>query len=106
MAIDVTAITKRPIAAQTKAPPSSQCVLSPRSPPLALAFFTFYQCRLGGQLLQPFGQAFELLVCTELVQAVNADLNRLGVVVGDTVDVFGSAHDLLIVAGAFLLFRR
>ena len=26
----------------------------------------------------------------ELVQAVNADLNRLGVVVGDTVDVFGA----------------
>jgi hypothetical protein len=25
--------------------------------------------------LQPFGQAFELLVCVELVQAVNADLN-------------------------------
>ena len=50
-----------------------------------------------------FGQAFELLVCAELVQAVNADLNRLGVVVGDTVDVFGAAHDLLIVAGAFIL---
>src|SRR5258707_5383495 len=46
---------------------------------------------------------FELLVCAELVQAVNADLNRLGVVVGDTVDVFGAAHDLLIVAGAFIL---
>jgi len=28
----------------------------------------------------------------ELVQAVNANLNRLGVVVGDTVDVFGAAH--------------
>jgi hypothetical protein len=67
---------------------------------LALAFFTVSQLgRLGGQLLQPFGQAFELLVCVELVQAVNADLNRLGVVVGDTVDVFGAAHDLLIVAG-------
>jgi hypothetical protein len=39
----------------------------------------------------------------ELVQAVNADLSRLGVVVGDTVDVFGAAHDLLIVAGAFIL---
>jgi hypothetical protein len=36
-----------------------------------------------------------LLVCAELVQAVNADLNRLGVVVGDTVDVFGAAHDRL-----------
>jgi hypothetical protein len=39
--------------------------------------------------LQPSGQQFELLVCAEFVQAVNADLNRLGVVVGDTVDVFG-----------------
>jgi hypothetical protein len=39
--------------------------------------------------LQPFGQPFELLVCAELVQAVNADLNRLGVVVGDTVPVAG-----------------
>ena len=46
-------------------------------------------------------------MCVELVQAVNADLNRLGVVVRYTVDVFGAAHDLLIVAGAFiLLFRR
>ena len=80
------------------------CVLILRSPRLALAFFTVSQLgRLGGQLLQPFGQAFELLVCVELVQAVNADLNRLGVVVGDTVDVFGAAHDLLIVAGAFIL---
>jgi len=43
-----------------------------------------------------------LLVCVELVQAINADLNRLGVVVGDTVDVFGAAHDLLIVAGVFI----
>jgi len=66
---------------------------------LALAFFTVSQCRVGGQLLQPFGQAFELLLCAEVVQAVNADLNRLGVVVGDTVDVFGAAHDLLTVAG-------
>jgi hypothetical protein len=80
------------------------CVLILRSPRLALAFFTVSQLgRLGGQLLQPFGQAFELLVCVELVQAVNADLSRLGVVVGDTVDVFGAAHDLLIVAGAFIL---
>jgi len=31
----------------------------------------------------------------ELVQAVKADLNRLGVGVGDTVDVFGAAHDVL-----------
>jgi hypothetical protein len=33
--------------------------------------------------------------CAELVQAINANLNRLRVVVGDTVDVFGAAHDLL-----------
>ena len=38
--------------------------------------------------MQPSGQPFELLVCAEFVQAVNADLNRLGVAVGDTVDVF------------------
>jgi hypothetical protein len=68
-----------------------------------LLFLTVSRCRLGGQTLQPFGQALELLVCAELVQAVNADVNRLGVVVGDTVDVFGAAHDLLIVAGAFIL---
>jgi hypothetical protein len=42
--------------------------------------------------LQPFGQQFELLVCAELVEAVNADLNRLDAVVGDTVDVFGVTH--------------
>jgi hypothetical protein len=42
--------------------------------------------------LQPFGQQFELLVCAEFVQAVNADPNRLGVVVGDTVDVSGVTH--------------
>jgi hypothetical protein len=29
------------------------------------------------------------------VEAVNADLNRLGMVVGDTVDVFGATHDRL-----------
>jgi hypothetical protein len=52
-------------------------------------------CRPGGQLLQPSGQLFELLVCTEFVQAVNADLNRLGVAVGDTVDVFDVTHDRL-----------
>jgi hypothetical protein len=40
------------------------------------------------------GQPFELLVCAELVQAVNANLNRLSVAVGDTVDVFGATHDL------------
>ena len=45
--------------------------------------------------MQPFGQPFELLVCVELVQADNADLNRLGAVGGDTVDVFGAAHGLL-----------
>jgi hypothetical protein len=42
--------------------------------------------------LQPCGQPLELLVCAEFVQAVNADLNRLGVVVGDIVDVFGVTH--------------
>src|SRR5262249_57494238 len=52
-------------------------------------------CRPGGQLLQPSGQQFELLICTEFVQAVNADLNRLGVAVGDTVDVFDVTHDRL-----------
>jgi len=36
-----------------------------------------------------------LLVCAEFVQPVNADLNRLNVIVGDTVDVFGGAHDRL-----------
>jgi hypothetical protein len=51
--------------------------------------------RPDGQLLQPSDQHSELLVCAELVQAVNADLNRLGLVVGDTVDVFGAAHDRL-----------
>jgi hypothetical protein len=45
-----------------------------------------------GQLLQPSGQPFELLVCAEFVQAVNADLNRLGVVVGDTVDLFAAVR--------------
>jgi hypothetical protein len=49
-------------------------------------------CGPDDQLLQPCGQKFELLVCAEFVQAVNADLNRLGVVVGDIVDVFGAAH--------------
>ena len=41
-------------------------------------------CGPDDQLLQPCGQKFELLVCAEFVQAVNADLNRLGVVVGDS----------------------
>jgi hypothetical protein len=49
----------------------------------------------GGQLLQPSGQLFELLVCTEFVQAVNADLNRLGVAVDDTVEVLDVTHDRL-----------
>jgi hypothetical protein len=34
--------------------------------------------------LQLFDQHFELLVSAEFVQAINADLNRLGVFVGDT----------------------
>jgi transposase len=33
--------------------------------------------------------------CAEFAEAVNANLNRLGVVVGDTVDVFGAAHGRL-----------
>jgi hypothetical protein len=49
-------------------------------------------CGPDDQLLQPCGQKFELLVCAEFVQAVNADLNRLGVVVGDSVNVFGTGH--------------
>jgi hypothetical protein len=53
------------------------------------------RCRPDGQLLQPSGQQFELLVCAEFAEAVNANLNRLGVVVGDTVDVFGAAHGRL-----------
>ena len=76
---------------------------SPLAPSGLSVFVIVSRCRPDGQLLQPSGQPFELLVCAELVQAVNADLNRLGVVVGDTVDVFGAAHDLLIVAGAFIL---
>jgi hypothetical protein len=54
------------------------------------SFVIVSRCRPDGQPLQPFGQQFELLACAELVQAVNADLNRLDVVVGDTVDVFGA----------------
>jgi hypothetical protein len=56
------------------------------------AFVILSRCRPDGQLLQSSGQQFELLVCAEFVQAVNAELNRLGVVVGDTVDVFGVTH--------------
>ena len=52
-------------------------------------------CRPDGQLLQSFGQHFELLVCAEFVESVNADLNRSGVVVGYVADIFGSAHDHL-----------
>src|SRR5262245_24225487 len=63
--------------------------LAPRGPS---AFVDLSRCRPDGQLLQSSGQQFELLVRTEFVQAVNAELNRLGVVVGDTVDVFGVTH--------------
>jgi hypothetical protein len=65
--------------------------------PSGLSVFVFVsvivsRCRPDGQLLQPSGQQLELLVCAEFVQAVNADPNRLGVVVGNTVDVFGVTH--------------
>jgi hypothetical protein len=46
-------------------------------------------CRPDGQLLQSFGQHFELLICAEFVESVDADLNSSGVVVGYIVDVFG-----------------
>jgi hypothetical protein len=52
-------------------------------------------CRPDGQLLQSFGQHFELLICAEFVESVDADLNSSGVVVGYIVDVFGSSHDHL-----------
>jgi hypothetical protein len=39
-------------------------------------------CRPDGQLLQSFGQHFELLICAEFVESVDADLNSSGVVVG------------------------
>jgi hypothetical protein len=55
-------------------------------------FFIVSRCGPDGQPLQPSGQPRELLVCAEFVQAVNADLNRLGVVGGDIVDVFGVTH--------------
>ena len=72
-----------------------------RSSPLApsgLSVFVIVsvsRCGSEGQLSQPSGQQFELLLCAKFVQPVNADLNRLNVVVGDTVDVFGAAHDRL-----------
>jgi hypothetical protein len=56
------------------------------------AFVIVSRCRLDGQLLQPSGQQLELLVCAEFVQPVNANLNRLGVLVGDIIDVFGVTH--------------
>jgi hypothetical protein len=42
--------------------------------------------------LQPSAQPLELLVCAQFLQAVNANLNRLGVLVSDTVDVFRVTH--------------
>jgi hypothetical protein len=42
--------------------------------------------------LQPSAQPFELLGCAQLLQAVNANLNRLGMLVSDTVDVFRVTH--------------
>ena len=67
---------------------------SPSRSPLAPSGLTVIASRRrpDGQLLQPFGQPFELLDCAEFVQAVNSDLNRLGVVFGDTVNVFGVTH--------------
>ena len=50
-------------------------------------------CRPNGQLLQSFGQCFELFVCAEFVESVNADLNGSGVIIGYIVNVFGFAHD-------------
>jgi hypothetical protein len=50
------------------------------------------RCRPDGQPLQSSGQQFELLACAEFVQAVNANLNRLGMAVGDIIDVFDVAH--------------
>jgi hypothetical protein len=48
--------------------------------------------RSVGQPLQPSAQPLELLVCAQLLQAVNANLNRLGMLVSDTVDVFRVTH--------------
>jgi hypothetical protein len=81
-------------------PLSDQAVRRRRAPlrqsPLATsglsAFVIVSWCRPDGQLMQPSGQHLELLVCAKFVQAVNADLNRLNVVVRDTVDVFGVTH--------------
>jgi hypothetical protein len=56
------------------------------------AYVIVARCRSGGQLLQPSAQPFELLVCAQLLQAVNANLNRLGMLVSDTVDVFRVTH--------------
>jgi hypothetical protein len=66
--------------------------LAPSSLNAFSAFVIDYRCCPDGQLLQPSGQPFELLICAEFLQAVNADLNRLGVVVSDIVDVFGVTH--------------
>jgi hypothetical protein len=61
--------------------------------PSGLSVFVIVsRCGPDGQLLQSSGQPLELLVCAEFVQAVNAALNRLGVVGGDIVDVFGVTH--------------
>ena len=68
----------------------------PRPFPLALSSLSPYlivsRRRSVGQLLQPSPQPFELLVCAQFLQAVNANLNRLGVLVSDTVDVFRVTH--------------
>jgi len=68
----------------------------PRPFPGALSSLSAYlivsRCRSVGQLLQPSAQPFELLGCAQFLQAVNANLNRLGVLVGDTVDVFRVTH--------------
>jgi hypothetical protein len=61
------------------------CKRQPRAHVLALA--PYLQRHAFG-----IGAIHAQLVCAEFVQAVNADLNRLGVVVGDIVDVFGVAQ--------------
>src|SRR5262249_7741307 len=81
-------------------PLSDQAMRRRRAPlrpsPLATSglsvFVIISRCRPDSQLMQPSGQHFELLVCSKCLQAVNADLNRLGVGVGDTVDVFCVTH--------------
>jgi hypothetical protein len=46
--------------------------------PSGLSVFVIVSlCGSVGQLSQPSGQQFELLVCAKFVQPVNADLNRL-----------------------------